>query len=165
MFGDRVYLFGSHDTPGGESFCLEDYEFFSAPLHDLSHWTSRGTNYFAKQDPLYGENARYLYAPDVVRGNDGRYDLDYCLSGWLEGGGRLFPSHPCGGLRHTGRENGESAVRRKEHEHEIRCKSLPFPHGYRMCGTAAPGWEKELFYAAVPGCGFRAFSVPATACR
>ena len=72
VFGDRVYLFGSHDTPGGESFCLEDYEFFSAPLDDLSHWTSKGTNYSANQDPLYGENACYLYAPDVVRGNDGR---------------------------------------------------------------------------------------------
>lgn len=81
VFGNRVYLFGSYDTPGGESFCLEDYEFFSAPLHDLSNWTSRGANYSAKQDPLYGENARYLYAPDVVQGNDGRYYLYYCLAG------------------------------------------------------------------------------------
>lgn len=37
VFGDRVYLFGSHDTPGGESFCLEDYEFLSAPLNRLRH--------------------------------------------------------------------------------------------------------------------------------
>lgn len=81
VFDDRVYLFGSHDTPGGESFCLEDYEFFSAPLNDLSSWSSKGTNYSAKQDPLYGENVRYLYAPDVVQGNDGRYYLYYCLAG------------------------------------------------------------------------------------
>ena len=87
VYGERVYLFGSHDTPGGESFCLEDYEFFSAPLDDLSNWTSRGTNYSAKQDPLYGENACYLYAPDVVRGNDGRYYLYYCLAGWKGRGG------------------------------------------------------------------------------
>lgn len=66
---------------GGESFCLDDYEFFSAPLNDLSHWTSKGRNYSAKQDPLYGEDACYLYAPDVVRGNDGRYYLYYCLAG------------------------------------------------------------------------------------
>lgn len=91
VFGDRVYLFGSHDTPGSESFCLEDYEFFSAPLDDLSHWTSRGTNYSAKQDPLYGENACYLYAPDVVRGNDGRYYLYYCLAGWKGKGGYSHP--------------------------------------------------------------------------
>lgn len=91
VFDDRVYLFGSHDTPGGESFCLEDYEFFSAPLHDLSNWTSRGANYSAKQDPLYGENARYLYAPDVVQGNDGRYYLYYCLAGWKGEGGYSHP--------------------------------------------------------------------------
>ena len=91
VFGNRVYLFGSHDTPGGESFCLEDYEFFSAPLDDLSHWTSRGINYSAKQDPLYGENACYLYAPDVVRGNDGRYYLYYCLAGWKGKGGYSHP--------------------------------------------------------------------------
>ena len=30
------------------------------------------------------------------------------------------------------------------HEREVRCKSLPFQHGYRVCGTAAPGWEKNL---------------------
>ena len=92
VFGERVYLFGSHDTPGGESFCLEDYEFFSAPLDDLSHWTSKGINYTAKQDPLYGENARYLFAPDVVRGKDGRYYLYYCLAGWKGKGGYSHPS-------------------------------------------------------------------------
>ena len=91
VFGDRVYIFGSHDTPGGESFCLEDYELFSAPLNDLSSWTSKGINYSARQDPLYGENARYLYAPDVVRGNDGRYYLYYCLAGWKGKGGYSHP--------------------------------------------------------------------------
>ena len=54
IFGDRVYLIGSHDRESGESFCLEDYEFFSASLHDLSDWTSRGISYCAKQDPLCG---------------------------------------------------------------------------------------------------------------
>ena len=44
-----------------------------------------------KQDPLYGENARYLYAPDVVRGNDGRYYLYYCLAGWKGKGGYGHP--------------------------------------------------------------------------
>lgn len=91
VFGDRVYLFGSHDTPGGESFCLEDYEFYSAPLNDLSDWTSKGTNYSAKQDPLYGDNAKYLYAPDVVQGNDGRYYLYYCLASWKGDGGYSYP--------------------------------------------------------------------------
>ena len=30
------------------------------------------------------------------------------------------------------------------HEHEVRCKSLPFQHGHRLRGAAAPGWKKNL---------------------
>lgn len=81
VFGNRIYIFGSHDKPGSESFCMEDYEFYSASLDDLSNWTSNGINYCAKRDPLYGEDAKYLYAPDVVQGNDGRFYLYYCLAG------------------------------------------------------------------------------------
>jgi len=91
VFGDRVYVFGSHDTAGGESFCLEDYEFYSAPIDDLTNWSSKGTNYSAKQDPMYCEDRKYLYAPDVVRGNDGRYYLYYSLSGWKGKGGYSNP--------------------------------------------------------------------------
>lgn len=93
VFGDRVYLIGSHDKEGGDSFCLEDYEFYSAPLSDLTDWTSKGPNFSAKQDPMYGEDAEYLYAPDMVQGNDGRYYLYYCLAGWRGKGGY---SHPIG---------------------------------------------------------------------
>ncbi len=81
VFGDRVYIFGSHDKEGGDGFCLLDYEVFSAPLDDLGGWRSEGISYRASQDPDYDENNRYMYAPDVVRGNDGRYYLYYALSG------------------------------------------------------------------------------------
>ena len=27
VFGDRVYLFGSHDKENGDTFCMLDYEF------------------------------------------------------------------------------------------------------------------------------------------
>ena len=30
------------------------------------------------------------------------------------------------------------------HEREVRCKSLPFQHGHRMRGAAAPGWKKNF---------------------
>ena len=30
------------------------------------------------------------------------------------------------------------------HEREVRCKSLPFQHGHRLRGAAAPGREKNL---------------------
>lgn len=87
VFGDRIYLFGSHDQEDGDSFCLLDYEGWSAPIYDLSKWESAGIIYSAKQDPKYSEKRPYMYAPDVVCGNDGRYYLYYCLAGWKGEGG------------------------------------------------------------------------------
>ena len=92
VFGDRVYLFGSHDKEGGETFCMLDYEIWSAPVGDLSDWSCRGVNYSAAQDPLSEETNRpYLYAPDCVRGKDGRFYLYYCLSGEKGVGGYFGP--------------------------------------------------------------------------
>ena len=36
VFGDRVYVYGSHDQFDGVSFCLLDYVCWSAPVDDLS---------------------------------------------------------------------------------------------------------------------------------
>lgn len=91
IFGDRIYLFGSHDKEGGDTFCELDYEFFSAPLDDLNNWSSKGINYSARQDALYSGKRPYLYAPDVVRGNDGKYYLYYCLAGNKGDGGYHGP--------------------------------------------------------------------------
>lgn len=81
VFGDRVYIFGSHDKEGGDAFCMLDYEVYSAPVDDLAAWCSEGIIYRAAQDPDYDEQNKYMYAPDVVRGNDGRYYLYYAMSG------------------------------------------------------------------------------------
>ncbi len=82
VFDDRVYLYGSHDKEGGKSYCRLGYEVFSAPIDNLSQWTSKGINYQARQDPLSEKTDRpYRYAPDCVKGNDGRYYLYYCLAG------------------------------------------------------------------------------------
>ena len=81
VFGDRLYVFGSHDQEGGSGFCLLPYEVWSAPVDDLSDWTCHGASYRAEQDPTRDERHRDLYAPDVVRGNDGRYYLYYALAG------------------------------------------------------------------------------------
>lgn len=92
VFGNRLYLFGSHDKEGGETFCMLDYEIWSAPLDDLSDWSSNGSNYSAKSDPLSEPTNRpYLYAPDCVQGNDGKYYLYYCLSGEKGTGGYHGP--------------------------------------------------------------------------
>lgn len=91
VFDGRVYLFGSHDREGGNTFCELDYEFFSAPIDDLSNWSSNGINYCSKQDALYTNERPYMYAPDVVRGNDGKYYLYYCLAGEKGSGGYNGP--------------------------------------------------------------------------
>ncbi len=90
VFGDRVYIYGSHDKLGGETFCMLDYTVYSAPVNDLSDWRCEGVIYRADQDPDY-ENRKYMYAPDVVRGNDGRYYLYYCMSGDFGVGGYFGP--------------------------------------------------------------------------
>lgn len=90
VFGDRVYLYGSHDKEGGETFCMLDYTVYSAPADDLSDWRCEGVIYRAEQDPDY-PNRKYMYAPDVVRGNDGRYYLYYCMSGRDGVGGYFGP--------------------------------------------------------------------------
>ena len=90
VFGDRVYLYGSHDKEGGETFCMLDYTVYSAPVNDLSDWRCEGVIYRADQDPDYAER-KYMYAPDVVQGNDGRYYLYYCMSGDFGVGGYFGP--------------------------------------------------------------------------
>ncbi len=91
VFGDKVYLFGSHDKESGESYCMLDYEVWSAPLDDLTNWTCPGPSYHASQDPNFSPDRSFMYAPDVVRGNDGRYYLYYCLAGWKGIGGYAGP--------------------------------------------------------------------------
>lgn len=79
VFGDRVYVYGSHDKEGGDFFCMLDYVCYSAPVNDLTDWKYEGVIYKAKNDPDY-VNHHFMYAPDVVRGNDGKYYLYYSLA-------------------------------------------------------------------------------------
>lgn len=80
IFGDRLYIYGSHDKFNGISFCLNDYVCWSAPLDDLSAWRYEGVIYRRKQDPNYKPDfMNAMYAPDVCRGPDGRYYLYYFL--------------------------------------------------------------------------------------
>ncbi|MBR2288866.1 MAG: family 43 glycosylhydrolase [Clostridia bacterium] len=77
VFGDRVYVYGSHDCFNGFLFCLNVYVCWSAPLSDLSQWTCSGVIYRNKQDPMNRLGIRILFAPDVAVGPDGRYYLYY----------------------------------------------------------------------------------------
>lgn len=82
VFGDRVYLFGSHDMEGGSDFCMQPYVIYSAPADDLTDWSAKGISYDPVQDPHVNETRRYIYAPDCVQGNDGKFYLYYCLEGY-----------------------------------------------------------------------------------
>lgn len=82
VFGDRVYLYGSHDKMAGDTFCAEPYTVWSAPIHDLSDWSYRGVSYRAEQDSNYSAQRPFMFAPDCVQGNDGRFYLYYCLAGY-----------------------------------------------------------------------------------
>ena len=53
VFGDRVYIYGSHDKEGGDNFCMLDYVTYSAPVDDLTNWRYEGVIFKASGDPLY----------------------------------------------------------------------------------------------------------------
>lgn len=92
VFGDRVYIYGSHDEDDGQEFCLLDYVCWSAPVDDLGNWKYEGVIYWKEQEPLQQDKSipgipdrmaqglpHLLFAPDVVQGRDGRYYLYYSM--------------------------------------------------------------------------------------
>lgn len=81
VFGDRVYVYGSHDRSGSDSFCDFVLKCWSAPVNDLTKWICHGDIFHTKADRDHpsdidwnGDNTQ-LFAPDVVRGVDGKYYL------------------------------------------------------------------------------------------
>ena len=79
IFGDRIYVYGSHDRFNGPDFCVNDYVCWSAPLDDLGEWRYEGVIYRSEQDPKNQKKEMHMNAPDVVQGPDGRYYLYYQL--------------------------------------------------------------------------------------
>lgn len=76
VFGDRVYLYSSHDKCGALRYCPGDYVFWSADVRDPRTWTNNGVSYRrrGKFNPL---GFKCMWAPDCARGADGRYYLYY----------------------------------------------------------------------------------------
>ena len=79
VFGDRVYIYGSHDMFDGRTFCMGDYVTWSAPVDDLSDWRYEGVIYKKSDDPHY-KGKGSMYAPDACCGPDGRYYLYYAFA-------------------------------------------------------------------------------------
>lgn len=80
VFGDRVYVYGSHDRFNGYAYCLNDYVCWSAPIDDLTDWRYEGVIYKKTDDPDNADGDMCLFAPDVTVGPDDRYYLYYVLN-------------------------------------------------------------------------------------
>lgn len=78
LFGERVYVYGSHDRKDSIDFCDYKLKVWSAPVSDLSKWTCHGDIFRthdgadAPSDVDWTEEP--LFAPDVVE-RDGKYYL------------------------------------------------------------------------------------------
>ena len=79
VFGDRVYIYGSHDRFNAPIFCMNDYICYSASIDNLSEWKYEGVIYKKTNDPKNKLGIRLLFAPDVCQGKDGRYYLYYAF--------------------------------------------------------------------------------------
>ena len=80
VFGNRIYIYGSHDVMNGNTYCEEDYVVWSAPISSLKNWRCEGLAYRKEQDPSNPDGKKNLWAPDVTKGPDGKYYLYYCLA-------------------------------------------------------------------------------------
>ncbi|MCI2068881.1 MAG: family 43 glycosylhydrolase [Bacilli bacterium] len=106
VFGNRVYIYGSHDAFNGALFCVNDYICYSAPKDDLASWRYEGVIYKKTQDPHNKEGNMCLYAPDVAKGPDGRYYLYYSLDR-RPTTGVAVASQPEGPYEYLGEVKGE----------------------------------------------------------
>lgn len=79
VFGDRVYVYGSHDHFNAPIFCVGDYVCWSAPVENLKDWRYEGVIFRKNQDPQNKLGIRLLFAPDVAQGTDGKFYLYYAF--------------------------------------------------------------------------------------
>jgi len=76
VFGDKVYLFPSHDILAAEGrgrvgwFCMEDYHVFSSA--DLTDWTDHGVIIQQNKVPWVRPDSYSMWAPDCIERN-GKY--------------------------------------------------------------------------------------------
>lgn len=78
VFGDRIYVYGSHDRVNSEDFCDFKLKVWSAPVSDPTNWICHGDCFHTRADLDHATNTDWteqeLYAPDVVE-KDGKYYL------------------------------------------------------------------------------------------
>ncbi len=78
VFGDRVYIYGSHDRPDSEEFCDYRLKVWSASVDDPDHWICHGDIFRTRDTEGHPADTDWtnnlLFAPDVVY-NRGKYYL------------------------------------------------------------------------------------------
>lgn len=78
VFGDRIYVYGSHDRAGSDRFCDYKLKVWSAPVEHPEQWTCHGDIFHTRPDEDHESSVDWseneLYAPDVVE-KDGKYYL------------------------------------------------------------------------------------------
>lgn len=80
VFGDRVYIYGSHDKAGSDKFCDYVLKCWSAPVTNLNDWVCHGDVFRTRAtrdypaDTDWTDERNELFAPDVVE-KDGKYYL------------------------------------------------------------------------------------------
>ena len=116
VFGNRVYIYGSHDRFDGDRFCMNDYVCWSADVKNLREWRYEGVIYKRIQDPRLKDGKRQLWAPDVVQGKDGKYYLYYCPDGDGEAIGVAICDKPAGRYEFYGfiKDSNGSLVGKRE---------------------------------------------------
>ncbi len=86
VFGDRVYIYGSHDKAGSGEFCDHVLKCWSAPVTNPTEWVCHGDIFRVgetrdhKSDTDWTRENSRLFAPDVVE-KDGRYYLYAYIEG------------------------------------------------------------------------------------
>lgn len=80
VFGNRIYVYGSHDTAGSDEFCDYVLKCWSAPLNNLDNWVCHGDIFRVRDtrdcpsDIDDSSPEKRLFAPDVIE-KDGKYYL------------------------------------------------------------------------------------------
>lgn len=78
VFGNRVYIYGSHDRFNETRFCDYKLKVWSAPVDNPGNWTCHGHVFQTTADrdhqPSTSHTDHEVYAPDVVE-KDGKYYL------------------------------------------------------------------------------------------
>lgn len=111
IFGDRIYVYGSHDLYESGEMCQGDYVCYSADASNPVKWKYEGTIYKREQDPFVkkqldsGKATMFnsnLFAPDVVAVND-KYYLYYGVGMSGSGFGVAVADSPIGPYTYIGR--------------------------------------------------------------